>query len=155
MDLFDYKKEKELLKFYFRMFFIISFILLMFVSICHARVITKKAIIHHTASPSWTTVEHIDQWHKENGWDGIGYHFVILWDGNIKEGRSLNKQGSHALGRNQYVGIALVGYDEFTKEQIISLNILLERLGVEEIERHHEKCPGKGLNLNNFLKERK
>lgn len=110
---------------------------------------TSKAVIHHTASPCWTTAKDIDKWHKERGWDGIGYHFVIRCDGKIEKGRSLSKQGAHAKGRNNRVGIALVGHDEFTDAQIVSLAKLLSDLGVSHIEGHHEECPGKGIKLIN------
>lgn len=134
------------MKYILTLFFIFSFI-----NTLEARVITDKAIIHHTASPDWTTVADIDNWHKENGWDGIGYHFVILVNGDIKEGRDINKHGSHAYGRNKYVGIALVGYSKFSKEQIKSLVKLLKDLNVKEIEGHHKDCPSNGINLKKII----
>jgi hypothetical protein len=105
-----------------------------------------KAVIHHTASHD-VSAETIDQWHKEMGWDGIGYHFVIRKDGTIEKGRSLSKQGAHAKGRNHWVGIVLTGYDVFTNRQIASLRALITELGIKDIEAHHENCPGLGLNL--------
>jgi len=110
-----------------------------------------KAVIHHTAShdvSAWT----IDRWHKERGWDGIGYHFIIRKDGSIEEGRPLNKKGAHAVGRNTWVGIALTGYDVFTEEQKYSLKQLLRKLGTKYLERHHEFCPGRGLDLREFIR---
>lgn len=120
-----------------------------------ADVDTSKAVIHHTASPCWTTVQDIDRWHKERGWDGIGYHFVIKCDGTIEKGRSLHKQGAHAKGRNNRLGIVLVGYDEFTNSQIVSLKKLLSDFGVLDIERHHKECPGEGLDVETLIAERK
>lgn len=112
-----------------------------------AEVDTTKAVIHHTESPCWTTVEDIDKWHKERGWDGIGYHYVVYCDGTIHTGRSLERQGAHAKGRNHYVGIALVGTDSFSSVQIDSLNRLLDILGIKYVEPHHEECPGHGLEI--------
>ena len=110
---------------------------------------TSHAVIHHTAGSKETdrdlTVKEIDQYHKANGWDGIGYHFVIRKDGQICKGRPLNKPGAHAKGRNHYVGIALTGYDTFTQAQRDSLKKLIKRLGVKWVEPHHEKCPGPRL----------
>ena len=123
------------------------------VSTTHARVDTNRAVIHHTVSGAWTTVADINKWHKENGWNGIGYHYVILANGEIKEGRSVLKNGAHKRGSNHLVGIALVGYDEFSEKQIQSLVKLLKKLNTKELERHHEKCPGNGINLNKILKE--
>lgn len=117
----------------------------------YAEVDTTRAVIHHTASHDVSAKE-IDRWHKEKGWDGIGYHFVIRSNGDIEVGRSLKKWGAHAKGyRNGYVGIVLTGYDVFTDLQISSLEKLLGDLNIHYIERHHEKCPGEGLNLEEIL----
>lgn len=110
-----------------------------------------KAVIHHTASHD-VSVKVIDRWHKERGWDCIGYHFVIRKDGSIESGRPLSKNGAHArtgkpYSRNHYVGIALTGYDNFTLKQTQSLIKLILKLGTKQIERHHESCPGKGLDI--------
>ena len=32
----------------------------------------------------------IDKWHKERGWSGIGYHYVIKRDGQIELGRPID-----------------------------------------------------------------
>lgn len=116
-----------------------------------AEVDNTKAVIHHTASGEWTTMEDIRRWHvKERGWDDIGYHKVIFRDGTVKDGRPLWKRGAHArtgkpYSRNGHVGIALVGYDEFTDLQLNSLKELLTTLGVKSISRHHRECPGPGV----------
>ena len=51
------------------------------------------------------------------------------------------------IQRNTYIGIALTGYDEFTTAQKEALLNLLTALGVQRVERHHEQCPGPGLNV--------
>jgi len=107
---------------------------------------TTKAVIHHTDSGDVSAAT-IDQWHKERGWNGIGYHFIIRTDGTIEEGRAITKRGAHARGRNNFVGIALCGREDFTKAQTDSLTKLLEQIGVQSIERHHENCPGEGLDI--------
>ena len=112
----------------------------------YAAVDTTKAVIHHTASHDVSAAT-IDRWHKERGFDGIGNHFVIRKDGSIEEGRGLHKQGAHAKGRNNRVGIVLTGYDSFTNRQRRSLWKLIAKLGIRDIERHHENCPGEGLKL--------
>ena len=59
--------------------------------------------------------EEIHEWHKQRGWSGIGYHFVIRRDGRLQRGRPLNKQGAHAgdNGHNKYsIGITFAaGYN--------------------------------------------
>ncbi len=111
-----------------------------------AEIDTTKAVIHHTATPSNTTIESIRRYHiKEKGWDDIGYHFIIKQDGSVVEGRSMFKQGAHAKGRNDYVGIALIGMSDFPEIQIAKLVDLLQRLNITHIERHHEFCPSDGV----------
>lgn len=112
----------------------------------------SKAVIHHTAG-SDVPVGVINIQHKARGWDGIGYHFLIRKNGTIEEGRSLNKVGAHALGRNNYIGIALTGNNSFTTEQKKSLVWLLRKMKVKHIERHHEKCPGNSLDLDKIRKK--
>jgi len=112
----------------------------------------KRAVIHHTDSHD-VGVEVIDQWHKERGWDGIGYHYLIRANGVVEVGRKSTKRGAHAKGRNHYIGIALTGRDNFTEEQIKGLMNLLEFLKIEQIENHHDKCPGRGLDLEGIAEE--
>lgn len=115
---------------------------------------TSRAVIHHTAgskeSDKDLSVEEIDRIHKERGWDGCGYHFVIRKDGTVEDGRPLSKLGAHAKGRNNYIGIALTGYDNFTVQQMNSLIVLLTDLDVKQIEKHHEECPGPGVDLEHI-----
>ena len=59
-------------------------------------------------------VADIDRWHRQRGFDGIGYHYVIRLDGTIEEGRPYDRDGAHALGWNhRAVGICYIGgYDD-------------------------------------------
>lgn len=71
-----------------------------------------KIIIHCSATPEGraVTVEEIDCWHKERGFDCIGYHYVIYLDGSIHLGRALEKPGAHCLGQNKNsIGICYIG----------------------------------------------
>ena len=62
----------------------------------------------------------IDRWHRERGWSGIGYHYVIindlhddLEDGTVQEGRPPSRQGAHVLGINgRSIGICCVGHGD-------------------------------------------
>lgn len=72
----------------------------------------KYITIHCTDTPEGrhVTVADIDKWHKERGWFGIGYHFVIYLDGSIHVGRSENKMGAHVSSYNRgNLGIVYVG----------------------------------------------
>lgn len=102
-------------------------------------------VIIHCSDSEWGSAAEIRRWHLGNGWDDIGYHFVILngmivpatkWqkelylpllDGMIEVGRRLdgdslisgNEVGAHALGYNdKSIGICLIGVREFTKQQL-------------------------------------
>lgn len=52
----------------------------------------------------------IDKWHRAQGWNGIGYHFVIKLDGTRETGRPLERAGSHVAGHNaRSIGICYIG----------------------------------------------
>jgi len=75
----------------------------------------KWVVIHHSATPSGN-VEVFRRYHVENlGYEDVAYHYVITNgndgpDGEVQEGRPLEKVGAHAYGANRVsVGICLVG----------------------------------------------
>jgi N-acetylmuramoyl-L-alanine amidase len=124
-----------------------------------------KMVIVHCTDSEWGDKEIIDRWHKDRGWDGIGYHFVIGncyptmeshrdqkpqldFDGKIETGRPLDKVGAHAKGYNENsVGIVLVGKDSFTSRQLDRLGDLIAlKFPDLEIKAHrevndHKTCP--------------
>lgn len=52
----------------------------------------------------------IDAWHKQRGWSGIGYHYVIKLDGTIETGRPIHTIGAHVYGYNRNsIGICYIG----------------------------------------------
>jgi hypothetical protein len=64
-------------------------------------------VIHHAASGAgdkplaeqasddigWRA---IDKLHRERGYDGIGYHYVVRFDGTVEKGRAEDLRGAHA-----------------------------------------------------------
>lgn len=71
-----------------------------------------KIIVHCTATPQGrkVTVRDVDRWHKQRGWKGIGYHYLIGLNGEIWEGRKEWQVGAHVAGFNRYsIGVAYVG----------------------------------------------
>lgn len=160
IELYRYKNERHQLLMVMKIVILICVIsLVSLIFCCKAKgepMDLTRAVIHHTAGNKLNdrdlTIEEIDRYHKSKGWDGIGYHFLIRKDGIIYEGRLLTKQGAHAKGRNHYIGIALTGCQNFTKEQYDSLFVLLNQLDVRHVERHHEFCPGQGLEVENIQK---
>lgn len=52
----------------------------------------------------------IDRWHKAQGWDCIGYHYVVKLDGTVQEGRPLERMGAHCKGHNaNSIGVCYIG----------------------------------------------
>jgi N-acetylmuramoyl-L-alanine amidase len=88
-------------------------------------------VVHCADTPNHRehTAADIDRWHKERGWSGIGYHYVIRRDGTLEHGRPTNQAGAHVRGYNsRSLGICLIGRDEYTDEQLTTLHSLLSTL---------------------------
>lgn len=119
----------------------------------------KGVVLHHSASHD-VSANTIDGWHKERGWDGVGYHFVIRFDGSIEVARDWKKAGAHAVGRNTtHLGICFTG--DFTKHSptedqmragIYLCRGLKERFNLSSFEIHHEQCPGPNFPFEEFVK---
>lgn len=105
---------------------------------------TKYLVVHCSATrPSLDVgAKEIRQWHKNQGWEDIGYHYVIRRDGKVEKGRAENLVGSHVKGFNATsVGVCMVGgvsqndftkpENNFTKEQFASLKTLLTSLSAK------------------------
>ena len=77
---------------------------------------TAYIVLHHAAAKT-CTAKQIDDWHKSNGWSGIGYHFFVRKDGSIYRGRPMTKTGAHVQGKNSCsIGICAEGdYDKETE----------------------------------------
>lgn len=128
----------------------------------------NKIILHH-AEASNCTVKDIHQWHLNNGWAGIGYHYFIRKDGSIYRGRQDNVIGSHCQGSNtNSLGICFEG--NYTKENmpqvqyntgIELIKYLKNKYGYLTIYGHKDllatECPGNKFPLEDFknLKEQK
>ena len=115
-------------------------------------------VVHCSDSPQGRgdNAQTIHAWHKARGWDGIGYHYVILEDGTVENGRPEYWTGSHAKGFNDAIGVCLVGKDSFTKEQFASLEKLIKARSLKSFEvvghyivNHDKTCPN--FNVENFL----
>lgn len=115
-----------------------------------------KIIIHCSASKEGkdVTVEQIDKMHRQRGFAGIGYHFVIYRDGSIHDGRDISKVGAHTTGYNTgSIGICYVGgldkdgkiKDTRTYQQKDSLYKLVRELmkiyPIKEVKGHRDYSP--------------
>lgn len=70
---------------------------------------TSYIALHHAEAVSCTAVQ-VNQWHKANGWSGIGYHFFVRKNGEVYRGRPLWAVGAHVFGMNDCsVGICAEG----------------------------------------------
>ena len=104
-------------------------------------------LLIHTSVSKWGDVEDITEWHKDRGFETIGYHKVIVnqypdyrdlkdgtprnaKDGEVHEGRSLKYVGAHCPGyNNRSIGICLIGADgRYTAKQLASLDALCRDL---------------------------
>lgn len=99
----------------------------------------NKIILHCTATKAGVkvTAADVDRWHKQQGWAGIGYHFLILLDGTIEKGRPIEKVGAHCTGQNaNSIGVCYVGgldakgraMDTRTPKQIDAMRELVQDL---------------------------
>ena len=130
-------------------------------------------VIVHCSDSSFGDAAVIDKWHKSRGWDGIGYHYVILnahpvssaieihsLNGFIEVGRDIEIDGAHTRGHNHSsIGVCVIGKNGiYTSEQRESLMLLLSGLctqfGLDPMEcvfGHYEfndkkTCPQMDMN---------
>lgn len=72
----------------------------------------NEIIVHCSATPEGKdyTVAQIDQWHRQRGFDCIGYHYVIYRDGSVHKGRGEQRIGAHCKGHNaNSIGVCYIG----------------------------------------------
>ena len=134
---------------------------------------TTMIILHCSATREGQDIKAktIKQWHKERGFDDIGYHYVIDLDGTIEKGRGEDLVGAHCKGHNATsIGICYVGgcdknmkpKDTRTPEQKRSMLSLVRKLvnkykiPVTQIWAHHDfdkhkACPS--FDISEFRKD--
>ena len=123
-----------------------------------------RMIVHHSASHVWTNKADLWNWHvRQNGWEDIGYHYLIQADGEIVPCRPICYMGAHARGNNaDSIGVCVAGdnlteKDKWTVQQILSLQNLyrhwqflkpnLQVMGHRDVG--NTECPG--LDVKNLL----
>jgi len=137
----------------------------------------RHIVIHHSADDK-STPAGMAAWHKQRGWDGLGYHFVIgngvgYGDGQVFVGERWPKQmhGAHCkTPGNEYndhgIGICLIGdLDSHppTGNQMRALTRLVSYLsnqcGIPKSRiqthggvTHKTACPGKYFSLQTVLR---
>jgi len=89
-------------------------------------------IVHHSMASENQTVQSIENYHLDLGWEGVGYQYLINFLGEIWKGRPEYYHGAHCKeqGMNtKSIGICLIGnFDKKlpTEAQIISLKALMK-----------------------------
>ena len=123
---------------------------------------TEYIALHHAAAVSCTAAQ-VNEWHKANGWAGIGYHYFVSKNGNVTQGRPEWALGSHVKGMNHCsIGVCAEGnYDKETsmpsaqKTAIANLvKTLKNKYSGAKIVGHRDigssDCPGKYYPLDYF-----
>jgi hypothetical protein len=104
--------------------------------------------------------EVVNSWHKDRGFDSIGYHYYIDKKGIIFQCRPHNTIGAHTLNHNHdSLGICLGGSLKFTLIQLVSLLNLLSMLkkrydGIIIVPHYYfnrlKSCPNFSFNKIDF-----
>ena len=133
---------------------------------------TDSIIIHCAATKVSMDIgyDEIRKWHvDQNGWDDVGYHFIIRRNGKLEKARPEGYSGAHAPSHNsRSIGICLVGgmaddggpENNFTLEQFLTLkdlvNMIMEKysditevLGHCDVQENKPNCPG--FNVKEWL----
>lgn len=85
-----------------------------------------EGVVVHISDSTHMTKDECNDWHRQQGWDGCGYNFVVEPDGAIYEGRGYEKVGAHVRGHNsKYLGFCFVSKDGATIEQLESFRAWL------------------------------
>ena len=131
-----------------------------------------RIVVHHSATETGNAAFFRVLHRLVNGWNDIGYHFVIgngslSGDGEIEKGRALPFQGAHARGANKdSIGICLVGNFNRTEPSSAQMEALVKvirklmadySISSDSITLHRlvsgssTECPGSYLTLNDVL----
>lgn len=135
-------------------------------------------VIHHSGTDAGST-SGIDRHHREeNGWDGIGYHYVVGNGAGMRLGRieytfrwDQQREGAHAGGSDKSynqrgIGICLIGNfeqhqptDTQLQRSVELCAVLIENIsslhissiiGHQDVPEKKTECPGQHLNLIHF-----
>ena len=133
---------------------------------------TEMIVVHCAATKPSMDIgyKEIRKWHVEdNGWDDVGYHYIIKRDGTVEVARAEAFQGAHAPAVNsKSIAICLVGgmaedgdaENNFTLEQFLSLKDLIKKIKITnpniveiighcDVQENKPNCPG--FNLKEWL----
>ena len=124
---------------------------------------TSAIVVHHLGFPDGhdASAAEVHNFHRNQGWAGIGYHYLIHRDGTVEKCRPVEMEGAHCYQNNGYtVGICVGGNFEIDQPSKAQMEVLAKMLsamcllydikpGSRTIRGHQEynktKCPGKNL----------
>jgi hypothetical protein len=144
-------------------------------------------VIHHTALIASESLprgeKDVDEYHQQRGFRiycfgkiyHVAYHYLILPDGTVQNGRPERCEGAHARGYNSYLGISIIGdfssrdnpkpKDAPEKPTAKQLRALVElcrmlrqkyNIPLQHIVRHSDiastDCPGDQFPFDQFLR---
>ena len=119
-------------------------------------------VVLHCSASHYGDLATVDQWHRDRGWSGVGYHWIITnsypteehyrlkqpnisYDGLVHKGRDERFAGAHVLGHNQEtIGVCIIGAGgEFSSRQLVSAaklcnNILARFPSCRGVKGHYE-----------------
>jgi hypothetical protein len=175
-----YLKSKKIKVLFLTLGVIFLFTLIFIATVSLQNTIKPSGIvIHHSAIPyiveKTEDISIISEIHKNRGFSVfywgqfyyIGYHYIIMPNGEVVKGRPDKCRGSHAKGYNDQFGICLIGdfsleNKEPTKEQLTALIELIKTLqnqysiASDKITTHNNLddetlCPGKNFAFNKVI----
>ena len=121
----------------------------------------EQVVIHHSATESGSPESYALYHIHNNGWPGIGYHYVISKAGKIVQTQRLKTVSYHTSGQNtRSVGICLTGNYDTQSPPTVQLDSCVKLIKYLEdklgrplaIAGHNEygtkSCPGSKVNVN-------
>lgn len=125
------------------------------------RIKTDMIVLHHAAAKECTP-QQVHQWHLNNGWSGVGYHFFVSRSGKIYRGRPEDTIGAHATNYNSNsIGICFEG--DYTAQSMPKAQLeagkelvayLKDKYKITKVKGHRDlmatSCPGKNFPFNDI-----
>lgn len=103
----------------------------------------SRVFIHCSASDNQKhdDISVIEEWHRERGFAGVGYHYFIQANGNIQAGRNTEIIPAAQVGYNAgSIAICLHGLEGFTNKQFVALRHLCGEINKELEVTFHGHC---------------
>lgn len=133
-------------------------------AILHCAAINTRQFAHMNAFQVFSTV---NQWHRERGFSGFGYHGLFMPDGEFYAGRPFTQIGAHCLERNRgSLGFLLIeskkitgitSFDDwFTQQQREAVCNKVQSIdGITRVSGHNHYaqrlCPGFKVRSSDWL----